>query len=184
VEVRGLTEDLAEYDVVLSEEDVNGLRERRRFGVAAQTTQPIHRVRQLVALLRARFPAAEVKFVDTVCQPTKQRQLAAVALAQQCDVVVVIGGAQSNNTRELAETCAQFCPHVYQVQTAADLQPGWFSYAETVGITAGTSTPGAVIDAVEVWLRELASHTVEPAHSWAEAGGTTTADHDAYLVGR
>jgi 4-hydroxy-3-methylbut-2-enyl diphosphate reductase len=185
VEVRGLTEDLAEYDVVLREEDVNQLRERRRFGVAAQTTQPIQRVRQLVALLRARFPAAEVRFVDTVCQPTKQRQSAAVALAQQCEVVVVIGGAQSNNTRELVETCARFCSHVYHVQTAADLQAGWFSFAETVGLTAGTSTPDAVIDAVEAWLRELAAQTVEPTHSWAETGAeATAADHDAHLVGR
>src|SRR5882762_8767234 len=73
VEVRGLTEDLAEFDVVLSEEDILGLNERPRFGVAAQTTQPIAKVRYLVDLLRRRFPKSEVRFVDTVCQPTKQR---------------------------------------------------------------------------------------------------------------
>lgn len=157
VEVRGLTEDYPEHDIILSEADIAQLRERPRFGVVAQTTQPIARVKQLVAALRQRFPAAEVRFVDTVCQPTKQRQHAAVELAQQCDVVIVIGGAESNNTQELVATCREHCPQVHHVQTAADLCEEWFFTAGTVGITAGTSTPDAVIDGVEQWLRELAA---------------------------
>ena len=84
--------------------------ERPRFGVAAQTTQPIERVRHLVGLIGGGFPASEVRFIDTVCQPTKQRQHAAVELAQQCDVVVVIGGAHSNNTRELVATLRPLLP--------------------------------------------------------------------------
>lgn len=156
VEVRGLTEDLAECDIVLTEADVAALRERPRFGVASQTTQPIERVRQLVELLRARFPQSEVHFVDTVCQPTKQRQSAAEELARQCDVVVVIGGAHSNNTRELVATCARFCPRVHHVQCPDDLRPEWFAGAETVGLTAGTSTPDVTIDAVEQALWRIA----------------------------
>ncbi len=152
VEVRGLTEDLDECDVVLAEADVDALAERPRFGVVAQTTQPIERVRSLVARLRDRFPQAEVRFVDTVCQPTKLRQHAAVDLAQRCDVVIVIGGAGSNNTRELVETCRRFCSRVHHVQTAADLMAEWFGPDDRVGLTAGTSTPDAIIDAVEEWL--------------------------------
>ena len=129
VEVRGMTEDLDEFDVVLCEEDVANLRERPRFGVVAQTTQPIDKVRRLVQLIRERFPQSEVRFIDTVCQPTKQRQNAAIELAQQCDVVVVIGGAHSNNTHELVKTCSRFCARVHHVQTAADLREEWF-YAE------------------------------------------------------
>lgn len=155
VEVRGLTEDLAEFDVVLAEEDVRQLRERTRIGVAAQTTHPIERVRHLVALIRRRFPDAEVRFVDTVCQPTKQRQHAAAELAQQCDVVIVIGGAHSNNTRELVETCLHHCPCVHHIQQAADLYAGWFGGAEIVGLTAGTSTPDAMIDEVEQRLMKI-----------------------------
>ncbi|MBI3414786.1 MAG: 4-hydroxy-3-methylbut-2-enyl diphosphate reductase, partial [Verrucomicrobia bacterium] len=86
---------------------------------------------------------------DTVCQPTKQRQTAAIELAQQSDVVIVIGGAHSNNTRELVTTCQRHCARVHHVQTAADLRRAWFDNASTVGITAGTSTPDSVIDAVE-----------------------------------
>ena len=155
VEVRGLTEDLAEFDVVLTEEEVRNLRERPRFGVASQTTQPIERVHALVGLLRRRFPDAEIRFIDTVCRPTKQRQSAALELAQQSDVVIVIGGAHSNNTRELVATCGQFCARVHHVQHADDLRMEWFATAETVGITAGTSTPDRVIDDVECFLNHM-----------------------------
>jgi 4-hydroxy-3-methylbut-2-enyl diphosphate reductase len=149
VEVRGLTEDLNEFDVVFSPEDVAGLQARARFGVMAQTTQPVEKVRQLVQSLRARFPDAEVRFVDTVCQPTKQRQSAARELAQKCDAVVVIGGARSNNTQELVKTCSQFCARVHHVEAADELCAEWFSADDTVGLTAGTSTPDGVITAVE-----------------------------------
>ena len=117
VEVRGLTEDLADFDVVLEAEDVQALADHPRLGVAAQTTQPIEKVRDLVALIRARFPQSEVRFIDTVCQPTKLRQRAAVELARQCDVVIVIGGAHSNNTRELVSTCRRYCSQVHHVQS-------------------------------------------------------------------
>src|SRR6185295_5219917 len=85
-------------------------------------------------------------------QPTKQRQIAAVELTKHCDVVIVVGGAHSNNTRELVATCSRYCARVHHVQTAADLQPQWFEGAQTVGITAGTSTPETLIAQVESWL--------------------------------
>jgi 4-hydroxy-3-methylbut-2-en-1-yl diphosphate reductase len=155
VEVRGLTEDLDEFDVVLGEEDVATLRARPRFGVIAQTTQPIERVQRLVQSMRKRFPKSEVRFIDTVCQPTKQRQSAAIELSQKCDVVIVIGGTHSNNTHELVKTCTQFCPRVHHVQNAGDLRVEWFRADDTVGITAGTSTPDLAIDAVEQMLRQF-----------------------------
>jgi 4-hydroxy-3-methylbut-2-enyl diphosphate reductase len=157
VEVRGLTEDLAEFDVVLSEADVFALKERPRFGVAAQTTQPIETVRGLVDAMCRRFPNAEVRFIDTVCRPTKQRQSSAIELARQCDVVIVIGGAHSNNTHELVRTCGRYCARVHHVQTVEDLRPEWLGDALTVGITAGTSTPDASINAVEQWLANYAA---------------------------
>ena len=155
VEVRGLTEDLSVFDVVLSEEEVDQLREQRRFGIAAQTTQPIDRVHRLVERLRRRFPSSEVRFIDTVCQPTKQRQDAAIDLAQRCDVVIVIGGAHSNNTRELVATCRKYCPRVRHIQNPGEITMCWLEGATNVGLTAGTSTPDAIIDEVEDRLREL-----------------------------
>ena len=161
VEVRGLTEDLEDFDIVLSEEDVDALRPREKFGIAAQTTQPIDRVRYLADLIRAKFPDSEIKFVDTVCQPTKLRQKAAMDLAARVEVMIVIGGVHSNNTRELAETCRKQCARVHQVETANDIQPEWVANCETVGVTAGTSTPDNVIQGVEARLQELARE-----HQW------------------
>ena len=156
VEVRGLTEDLDAFDVVLDETDVLALTPRPRLGVAAQTTQPIEKVRRLVALIRQRFAGSDVHFIDTVCRPTKQRQTAAIDLARRADVVIVVGGASSNNTRQLVETCARYCARVHHVQTAAELSADWFRGVGTVGLTAGTSTPDDVVDRVEARIRALA----------------------------
>jgi len=156
VEVRGLTEDLAAFDVVSSEEDVVALRRQPRFGVAAQTTQPVERVRRLVSVLRRRYPRSEIQVAETVCIPTRLRQEAAEMLAAECDVTVVVGGAGSNNTRELAATCRRHCRRVFLVQDARDLRPEWFEGARVAGITAGTSTPEDVIAGVEAGLRDVA----------------------------
>lgn len=161
VEVRGLTEDLETFDIVLEDDDVERLSDHPRIGVAAQTTQPLERVRHLVALIRRRFPDSDVRFIDTVCQPTKQRQDAAVELARQSDVVIVIGGANSNNTRELVKTCGRYCPSVHHIQIASDLQLAWFDGAGTVGLTAGTSTPDECIDAIERGIRWLTAGSGE-----------------------
>ncbi|MFM1556530.1 MAG: 4-hydroxy-3-methylbut-2-enyl diphosphate reductase [Limisphaerales bacterium] len=166
VEVRGLTEDLAVCDVVLNEADIDALEDRPRFGVMSQTTQPIARVRALVEYLQARFPRAEIWFVDTVCRPTKQRQQAAADLAQQSDVVIVVGGVNSNNTAELAQTCGQFCGAVHHVQGPGDVRAEWLPEAGVLGITAGTSTPDETIDAVEARVREL-TDALPPAHRLA-----------------
>jgi 4-hydroxy-3-methylbut-2-enyl diphosphate reductase len=157
VEVRGLTEDLDDFDVVLDESDVLRLERHPRMGIAAQTTQPIDRVRYLVELIRRRFPQSDVRFIDTVCHPTKERQSAAVGLARRCDVVIVVGGQNSNNTRELVNTCSRHCSQVHHIQTESDLRSEWFLAAGTVGITAGTSTPDDVIDRIDQHIRALAA---------------------------
>jgi 4-hydroxy-3-methylbut-2-en-1-yl diphosphate reductase len=155
VEVRGLTGDLDRYDVVLAEDDIIALEEHPRIGVAAQTTQPVEKVRHLVDLIRRRFPHSEIRFFDTVCKPTKERQSAAIEMAREADVVIVVGGRSSNNTRELVQTCSRHCARVHHVQTDADIRAEWFDAAEVVGLTAGTSTPDGVIDRVEARIREV-----------------------------
>jgi 4-hydroxy-3-methylbut-2-enyl diphosphate reductase len=169
-EVRGLTEDLDDFDVVLDEDDVLALEEHPRIGIAAQTTQTIARVQHLVALIRRRFPQSDVRFIDTVCKPTKQHQTAAAELARACDIVIVVGGAHSNNTRELVNTCSLYCADVHHVQTAQDLRPDWFHPSATVGITAGTSTPDDVIDRVDDRIRELSGASRSDDRSGAVQG--------------
>ncbi len=168
VEVRGLTGDLDAFDIVLDDEDVLALQPHPRIGIAAQTTQSIVKVRHIVDLITRRFPDSLVRFIDTVCRPTKDRQAAAVDLAKQSDVVVVIGGANSNNTRELVTTCQRHCPRVYHVQTYADLRPAWFVGIGTVGITAGTSTPDEIIEQVDQRIREFADAVTDRANETGE----------------
>ena len=96
-------------------------------------------------------------FHDTVCRPTKQNQRAAADMAAQSDVAIVIGGTNSNNTQELVKTCRRYCRNVHHVQSAADLRPEWFLDAETIGLTAGTSTPDDVIDHVDLRISQMAS---------------------------
>jgi len=158
-EVRGMTEDLEAYDVVLTDDDVDRLQEQPAFGVAAQTTQPVERLNRIAGLIQRRFPRSRVEVMNTVCLPTQLRQHAAEELARQADTVLVVGGARSNNTRELVATCRRHCTRVYHVQTAADVRPEWFDRSSVVGITAGTSTPDDVIDDVEARVRVLARAT-------------------------
>ena len=167
VEVRGLTEDLAEFDVVLTEEDALQLAERPRFGVAAQTTQPIDRVRHLVGVMRRRFPRSEIRFIDTVCQPTKQRQAAAVEMARQSGRGDCGGRRAQQQHARTGGHLPPVCPRVHQVEDADGLRAEWLMDVETVGLTAGTSTPDEVVDEVEQRLRELAGGVGQnSSHPW------------------
>jgi 4-hydroxy-3-methylbut-2-enyl diphosphate reductase len=155
VEVRGLVEDHAEHLVVETVQEAVPLPGRTRIGVVAQTTQPLEHVLDVVDALRAANPQAEVRFRDTVCQPTKSRRLAARRLASAVPVVVVVGGRNSNNTRELARTCRAEGAAVYEIESAAELRAEWFAGCDVVGLTAGTSTPEDVVDAVRSALEAM-----------------------------
>jgi 4-hydroxy-3-methylbut-2-enyl diphosphate reductase len=147
VEVQGIVEDLDSYDVVQSAEEV-----RRypfsKLGIMCQTTTPARLVQQVREAVAARNPGADVRFLDTVCHPTKDHQKALERLLEQVEAVVVVGGRNSNNTRELVARCQERGVRAVHIQSAADLEPGWFAGLETVGLTAGTSTLDATIDEV------------------------------------
>jgi 4-hydroxy-3-methylbut-2-enyl diphosphate reductase len=155
VEVRGLVGDLDEYTIIMKEADLEQLEGRDRLGVVAQTTQPLERVQELVAALRRRFPDTDVRFIDTVCQPTKDRQDALRRLANETEVVIVVGGPDSNNSRKLTELARKLGRPAYQVANARELRPEWFRGVQVVGLTAGTSTPDRIIDEVRAWLENL-----------------------------
>lgn len=102
VEVRGITEDLTSYDVLASAADVRTW-PFARLGVICQTTTPPRLAANILSVIQARNPQAEVRFVNTICQPTLERQHALERLCEMVDAVVVVGGANSNNTRQLVE---------------------------------------------------------------------------------
>jgi len=159
VEVCGLVGDLEAFTIILAEDDLEQLdtpvAAGARLGIIAQTTQPLPLVLRLFEAVRARYPGTEVKFVDTVCQPTKDRQEAMHRLVAESDVIVVVGGPDSNNSRKLTELARSLGRPAYQVAGVADLQPEWFRRARVVGVTAGTSTPDHSIYAVRQWLEAL-----------------------------
>lgn len=162
VEVRGLSGDFPEALVIDSAAEIVRLpSEATRFGVISQTTQPIERVRALVAAIREARPTAEVKFCDTVCQPTKNRQTALETLLASCDTIVIVGGRASNNTRQLVEKARAAGRRALHIERPAELRPEWLAGARTVGLTAGTSTLPETVEAVHARLREMAG--TEPA---------------------
>lgn len=152
VEVRGIVEDLRGAIVVADIADI-GCWFESRLGVVAQTTTQVAVAEALLAVIRERNPAADVRFVDTVCSPTRSRIAALEALLPDVDGVVVVGGRHSNNTRQLVVRAESAGVPTLHVEGACDLVPPWLAGKRIVGLTAGTSTLDATIDEVEAALR-------------------------------
>ena len=123
------------------------------MGVVVQTTQSQERLSDLVAHLAPR--TRELLVYNTICSATEQRQSAAMSMADEVDVVIVVGGRNSGNTRRLAELCTEVQPRTYHVETPDELNPDWFAGVKTVGITAGASTPPDQIEVVANRIREI-----------------------------
>ncbi|HKP92614.1 MAG TPA: 4-hydroxy-3-methylbut-2-enyl diphosphate reductase [Chthoniobacterales bacterium] len=157
VEVRGLTEDFPGAVVLEKPEDVRSLPESASYGVISQTTQPIDLVHRLVAEIRRAHPKSEVRFADTVCKPTKDRQRALERLLAEAQVIVVVGGLTSNNTLQLVATCRAAGQRTIHIERSEDLRPADFLGGEVVGLTAGTSTLPETVEAVRIRLREFAA---------------------------
>ncbi|MBR3880547.1 MAG: 4-hydroxy-3-methylbut-2-enyl diphosphate reductase [Mailhella sp.] len=139
-----------ELEVLLEREDLRG----RPVVLAAQTTQD----RLLFDAMRARLSSLfgeSLAVLDTICDATRQRQEEAVELAGKVQAMVVVGGRTSGNTRRLAELARMRGVPTVLVETADELEPEFFHGVDTVGLTAGASTPGYIIDEVESRLRGM-----------------------------
>ena len=159
VEVRGLVEDLVAPIVVTAPGDVATWPERR-LGVVAQTTTQVEHAERLLAAIVAANSHADVRAIDTVCSPTKARVAALRALLPRIDALVVVGGHGSNNTRQLVAIAERHGVPTVHVAAADELDPAWFRGRRTVGLTAGTSTLAATIDAVAARLASFAARPV------------------------
>ena len=157
VEVEGLIGDFPEACVVENEDDISLLPQRERYGVISQTTQPVEKVHALVEAIRTARPQSEVRFSDTVCQPTKNRQSALRKLIAECDTMVVVGGRNSNNTAQLVAAASAAGLTVIHIERAEELDPAWFRDSQNVGLTAGTSTLKETVAAVHERLQQIAA---------------------------
>jgi 4-hydroxy-3-methylbut-2-enyl diphosphate reductase len=157
VEVRGVVGNLHHAAVVHDESDLGQLAGHSRIGVVSQTTNRLEKVQLLVAAIRALPWVEDVRFIDTICEPVKERQQAIqILLAQDIDLGIVIGGQNSANTRKLSELIADRGIEAHLIEGPEDIQPHWFAGKQHVGITAGTSTPQDVIEAVHQAVRHIA----------------------------
>lgn len=155
-EVEGLVahaqEAGAQVSVVAGPEDLPDMFDDP-VGVVVQTTQTREVLDAVVTALEERGVQLLVK--NTICFATRQRQEAAADLADEVDALVVIGGRNSSNTTRLADICAAACPRTHHIESSDEIDPAWFTGCDTVGITAGASTPESQIDAVVEFLESL-----------------------------
>jgi 4-hydroxy-3-methylbut-2-enyl diphosphate reductase len=154
VEVQGIIEDLRSFDVIGSVDEVIAY-PHAKLGVMCQTTTPVRHAEEIRAAIKAKNPHAEIRFSDTICHPTKDHQNALDRLMDEVEAMIVVGGHNSNNTRQLVLRCQAHGLPAYHVQGPEDLHPEWFDGIETVGLTAGTSTLDDTIDAVECAMQHM-----------------------------
>jgi len=158
VEVRGIVGDLDEFLVVSQDTDLDKIRQsgKRKLGIVSQTTLQVEKVETLVGKIRALDCVDEVSFVNTICQPTRDRQIAVRDLADQVDLMIVVGGYNSSNTKKLVQVCDEKQIESHHIESHSELQKDWFEDKKHVGITAGTSTPEYVINQVHAEILVIA----------------------------
>lgn len=142
----------AKVDVVLSPEDVPE-DTYAPVGVVVQTTQRHEVLDAICEELKERGIEPIVR--NTICSATSERQKAAAKLSAEVEAMVVIGGKNSSNTTRLAEICRKTCDRTFHIESAEELCGDMFEGCETVGVTAGASTPEYQISEVVQVLREL-----------------------------
>lgn len=152
-EVKGLCGHAGAAAVVIAGVDEIPEQLTEPVGIVVQTTESKEKLAQVVEALQARGIEPVVK--NTVCFATRQRQDSAAMLAEEVDAIVVIGGKNSSNTTHLFEICKAHCPRSFFVESADELDASWFDGCQTVGVTAGASTPDDQIDEVVDYLETL-----------------------------
>ena len=145
-EVKSIFEWSGKRAIILeAEEDAKNFASCSKLGIVSQTTVSGENFVKMVAHLLGK--ANDIRILRTICTATDQRQKAALDLATQVDVMLVIGGRNSANTTRLAQLCKEKC-RTYHIETAQELAPEWLENANKVGITAGASTPDWIIGEV------------------------------------
>lgn len=143
-EVQGIVSYAGENAVIVANaQEAERLPASRRIGIVAQTTQSMENFREVVNVCLNK--AQELRLFNTICDATSVRQEEARQISQKADMVLVVGGFNSANTTRLAQICTEIQPRTHHVETAGELQADWFEGIETVGVTAGASTPEWII---------------------------------------
>ena len=153
-EVEGTVGHAPSATVVGSADEALGLELGRKVGIVVQTTQKRENLRQIVAALVGRV--AELRVIDTICEATSGHQAACRELAEEVDVMIVVGGRNSANTTNLADIARSCCSRTYHIEQASEIIGVMARWRAARGVTAGASTPASHIEAVCDRLGELA----------------------------
>lgn len=145
----------SEFFVVSDESDTMELPFRNSYALVAQTTQNSESFDKIAEILKTKCETLTV--TNTICNATSLRQASAINLAGQVDVMLIIGGKNSGNTTRLYEICKSICKDTYHIETKEELDTDIFKTSRKVGITAGASTPGYLVDEVIEFLKEVAN---------------------------
>lgn len=156
-EVKGLTGYADNVIVVRSPADVGRLPRHAQLGVVAQTTTSPATVAEMVGYV-IEHGFREIKLVNTLCDQSIARQRSAAALAQQVDVMFVLGGLNSANTRHLAELCRKAGVTTHHLEGVWQFHTSMVNGVNAVGITAGASTPDELIDEFVAHLKTCATY--------------------------
>ena len=139
--------------VIRDPEEFDAENLNKKVGLVAQTTQSLDTLRAVASLCICH--CLEVRTYNTICQATHRRGAEALELAQNVDVMIVVGGKNSANTTRLAQALADSGSTTYHIESAAELDSFVIPRGATVGVTAGASTPGWLIDEVVSVLKEM-----------------------------
>ena len=155
-EITSLTDDPHFHGLVVnSASELEGMDMRKRIGLISQTTQPMNNFNEVANRLLS--GALELKIFNTICDSTVTRQVEASEIASRVEAMIVIGGCNSANTRRLVEICQHSGHPTHWVETAAEIEPSMIDGIESVGITAGASTPEWLIKEVVSRLESISS---------------------------
>ncbi|GAC1397103.1 MAG: 4-hydroxy-3-methylbut-2-enyl diphosphate reductase [Vulcanimicrobiaceae bacterium] len=152
-EVKGTLSHVPGAWMVQSPDDVDALPRASRVGVVVQSTWSGAGFTDIVRKLSSKY--YDVRAVNTICTDTHNRQSEAEALATQVEVMVVVGGKTSANTKHLADLAATRGARSYHIEGPEELQPQWFAGVNVAGLMSGASTPGWLVDKVEAQMEAL-----------------------------
>lgn len=152
-EVRGIASNLKDPVIISSPEDLNGVSIKKKCGVVVQSTQFESNLQDIVSILLTK--SADCRIINTICMPTKRNRLELVELAEQNEILLVIGDKKSANSKRLYELALKLNPQSYMISDIKDINTAWFENIESVGITAGASTPDNTINRVKKYVINL-----------------------------
>ena len=145
-EVVAIAAQVSNPIIIANVDEAKVLRKMKKAGVVSQSTQMIENVQEIMNVLMEKV--FDLRFVNTICFPTRRNHEQIKELAVQCDVMIVIGSFTSANSKRLTQLALERNKRSYQVTTAEELDMSWFNDCETVGISAGASTPDEIINDV------------------------------------